>query len=237
MRAILLASLVVLAGSTSGCLREVFGQGSSPYDYVRDSDYGRWVIEVDSVAGQEPSSAALSFLKNRLTPVVEKPDGIDFETGGSIQAGRSPWTKEEVLAASDQFQDRHTKGNTVVTHLLFLDGRYESANVLGVTIGYRTIAIFPQTIAGACSVLNACFFAEEDILNAVLVHEFGHAIGLVNRGIPMVQDHEDSASPGHSDNPGSVMTAELDSAASLGGLNTIPNQFDSDDLADLRAAR
>jgi hypothetical protein len=237
VRLLVAASVLLLAVSSGGCLHGLVGGGASPYDDLRDSDYKRWTIEVDAVAGQEPSPAALDFLKGRLGPNVDKPDGITFATGGHIASGKSPWTKEDVLAASDQFQDHHTKGGTVVTHLLFLDGRYEQQNVLGVTIGYRTIAIFPETIAGACSLLNACFFAEEDILNAVLVHEFGHAMGLVNRGIPMVHDHEDPQSHGHSSNPNSVMTAELDSAASLGNLNTIPNQYDADDVADMREAR
>jgi hypothetical protein len=168
---------------------------------------------------------------------VDKPGGIDFVTGGTIEGGGSPWTKEEVLDLTDARQDRGTGDGTVVTHLLFLDGEYERADVLGVTIGYGTIAIFRDTVESACTVLTVCFNAQEDILRAVLVHEFGHALGLVNRGIPMVTDHEDPESPGHSDNSNSVMWHAIESAGSIGSLNTIPNQFDADDTADMREAR
>lgn len=75
----------------------------------------------------------------------------------------------------------------------------------------------------------------------VLVHEFGHALGLVGCGIPMQADHADPGSSCHSSNASSVMHSRVarvaqwpawDPASGLG-----PFAWDADDLADLKAFR
>ena len=40
---------------------------------------------------------------------------------------------------------------------------------------------------------------------STLVHESGHAIGLVNNGLPMTSTHEDTAHRAHCSNPDCVM--------------------------------
>jgi hypothetical protein len=94
--------------------------------------------------------------------------------------GDSVWTTAEIQALRDRHQDTRTTGGRVVTYVVFLDGEYEKANVAGVTIGHELIAIFRESIDGACSLGTLCFGAEGEIEAAVLVHEFGHAMGLVD---------------------------------------------------------
>jgi hypothetical protein len=51
----------------------------------------------------------------------------------------------------------------------------------------------------------------------VLLHHLGHALGLVNRGIP-VQDpalHEREGPPGHEPDPASVLAAGWDRASTM----------------------
>jgi hypothetical protein len=72
---------------------------------------------------------------------------------------------------------------------------------------------------------------------AILLHELGHTLGLVNRGVPMLVDREAEAHSGHSTNPNSVMYPSLQIAASGLVLQSIPHGFDRDDLADLAAHR
>jgi hypothetical protein len=40
---------------------------------------------------------------------------------------------------------------------------------------------------------------------SILLHELGHLSGLVDLGLPMVEDHEDADYDGHCDNPDCVM--------------------------------
>ena len=50
---------------------------------------------------------------------------------------------------------------------------------------------------------------------ATLVHEFGHVMGLVDNGIPMVSDHLDPDHPRHCTNEECVMYWQNEGAADL----------------------
>ena len=58
---------------------------------------------------------------------------------------------------------------------------------MGVSFGGTSIvAIFKQVVK------DGMFAEEEQVEQAVLVHEAGHALGLVNNGLPMQSSHEDT---------------------------------------------
>lgn len=235
MRAFPLAAVALLAAvGSGGCLDEIVGGGLEPEDYVSSKDYTAWLIEVDSVQGMSASNGALDLLRSRLTEVANKPDGIEIRRSETLPARGGTWSVRDILNLDDSTQDLKTGGKTVVTHLLFLDGRFEEDNVIGVAIGHSTIAIFSQTIQDSCTVLNGCLSGTDAVFRSVLVHEFGHAMGLVHNGIPMVTDHEDKAHPGHSSNQESVMYWEVETTSIFtvfrGGP---PTTFDAADKQDL----
>lgn len=237
MRAWSLAALSLgLAVALGGCLGSgggLFG-GVGPRDYLSSSDYDTWVIEVDSVQGAAPSAGALDLLRSRLMEVADKPGGIEIRQSDTLEARGGTWSSRDVLDAAARSRDLSTGGDTVVTHLLFLDGQYSTSNVLGVAIGHSTIAIFSQTIRDNCTVVNGCLTGSDSVFRAVLVHEFGHAMGLVDNGIPMVNNHEDPENPGHSSNRDSVMYFAVETTnvfnVFTGGP---PTTFDAADKADM----
>lgn len=79
--------------------------------------------------------------------------------------------------------------------------------------------------------------SRETVETAVLTHETGHLLGLVD--LYLATGRQDSAHPGHSSNKGSVMywaveTTDLVTAFGQGGP---PRNFDAADLADLANIR
>lgn len=233
-------ALLLLAGvATGGCLGSggLFGGGVGPRDYLSSRDYATWIIEVDTVQGMSPSAGALDLLRSRLAEVADKPGGIEIRQSETLPARGGTWSARDVMDISASSQDAKTGGQTVVTHLLFLDGHYHEEGVIGVAIGHGTIAIFSQSIRDSCTPLNGCLTGTDSVFRAVLVHEFGHAMGLVDNGIRMVNDHEDPDHPGHSSNDGSVMYWAVETTNIFnvfrGGP---PTTFDGNDKADLCAA-
>ncbi|HEX2066113.1 MAG TPA: hypothetical protein VHI93_04800 [Candidatus Thermoplasmatota archaeon] len=242
-------ALLALPLVVAGCLdRLVGGDGRvEPADYVSDRTYTSWVIEVDHSNGARPDPALLDFVKARLNSVVKK-QSIEFRVDETVatQAGRV-WTDAEVQALARERQGVRTGGSQVTTHLLFLAGQSahdaDGRRVLGVAYGHGLIALFPDSVKSSCQALLpllACDTAP--YFRAVLVHEFGHILGLVNHGAPMVRPHEAaecSGNPdrGHSSNRGSVMFCAVESSLgfSLFGSGGPPTDFDEDDRADLRA--
>jgi len=74
------------------------------------------------------------------------------------------------------------------------------------------------------------------IERAVLVHELGHNLGLVNNGVPMQTPHQDTANGAHDANTGCVMHFSVETSLVSQLLGTVPDQFDAACIADLQAA-
>ncbi len=97
-----------------------------------------------------------------------------------------------------------TDGNIFI---LFLNGYFyqnDSINqsVLGVHLtGTSIVAIFKPAINKGTLTLAIRHFTEQ----SVVVHELGHALGLVDNGTPVTSLHEDSAHPAHCNNQSCVM--------------------------------
>jgi predicted Zn-dependent protease with MMP-like domain len=228
------AALTLVALSAAGCLGDVLAGPVEPRDLLSSKDYQLWVVEIDAVQGMTPAQSSLDLLRSRLVEVADKPQGIELRADDTLPARGGVWTSRDVIDIARSSADFDTGDGTVVTHLLFLDGRFEVENVLGVAIGHDTIAIFSKVIRDNCTTINGCLSGPESVFRAVLVHEFGHAMGLVDNGIGMVRNHEDPEHPGHSSNSNSVMyyAVETTNVFNLfrGGP---PTTFDADDKADL----
>lgn len=199
-----------------------------PDGYIEDDDYTTWIIEIDHVSGMAPSQSALDLLEERMEGLVRK-DEISVIVNENDLSGRDTWTRGQVSSLSSDRQDRSTGGSTVVTHVLYLDGEYEESNALGVAFGdHETVAIFKERIRGAANLV----FPATQIERAVLVHEFGHVLGLVDFGTPMVNDHE--GQPNHSDNRDSVMYHAVETTNIVNAFQGgIPNDFDAEDRRDI----
>lgn len=234
----LVALPLLLLPAMAGCLEALRPDaGVAPTDYIRSEPYRRWVVEVDYAAGERPSDNVLGFARNRMTSMVDKPGGMSFQIDDTLSSaeGRT-WQDQDLRDLQRDRQDQKTGGDTVVTYMAFVDGRYRESDVLGVTVGYDLIVIFSDRIKDGCRANTFCNNADR-AMEIVVTHELGHAIGLVNRGIDMVQPHEDPQHPKHSDNEDSIMyyAAEnsdlFDFLAPLGG--GLPDDFDTNDRRDV----
>lgn len=241
----LLAATLVLSLAAAGCLSSLIGGGVTAKDLVSDDDYSNWVIEIDYVGGERPAGDVVNGLLSRVQEVVSK-DSVRVQYSDADLPSKDRWTRGALQDLHDSRRDLKTEGSTVTTHLMFVDGEYQEEGVLGFAVGHDWIVIFSERIDRGCDEggplgLPACSGTDRTRAHtAVLVHEFGHIMGLVNNGIDMVEDHEaDScngqADSGHSDNQNSVMFCAVRTVG-LFGLQSIPTEFDADDRRDLCAA-
>ena len=163
----------------------------------------RLVLEVDDVAGQPVPDDLWDDLAESLGELTGAPD-VDVRSTSVSASGDVVWTAEALDALVAAEADEETDGD-VHLHLLVLPGRYDADGVvLGRAWDHHHVALFVEAIDGACAAATQNGWSEnraarlcDATWKAVVSHEFGHVLGLVNQGLPMVEPHEDAAHPGH----------------------------------------
>lgn len=245
--ALLLAGCTLPFGSPDG------GRvGSAAKEILDPRERAKLVVEVDFPQGYGMNAEARTVLRNTLVEVSGRAAGaisIVEEPEIPVEAARK-YSVEDIVKLEQTYRDRHTSGDTVVLYVLYVAGGYSAddgdSRVLGVAYRGTSVAIMKGNIQdGTRGGLLGTAPEERYVERAVLVHELGHALGLVNLGTPMQRPHEDTqngaAGEGHSSNTQSVMYYTVDTSDILanvisGGAN-IPYRFDADDRADLKALR
>jgi len=117
---------------------------------------------------------------------------------------RENYSAQELVDLSETYRDVPATTAERSFHILFLDGYFrddsgERRNVLGVSIGDTgVIAMFKP-------VIDNNSFSVQFIEQTTLIHEFGHAAGLVNNGVDIVIDHHDEEHGAHCNNDDCVM--------------------------------
>lgn len=209
--------------------------GSMVRTFLRASPAAKLVVEVDYVKGRAPSSSALSHLAGVLREVADKPAGITVQPGNEIAAGKNRWTTRDLQALERSHRSARSGGSTVTMWIVYVDGVYADADgALGVAYSATAAAVFRDRIDDATTAI----ISAAPIERAVVTHEAGHLLALINIGYTSTIDHEDKANPHHSNNQDSVMYWAVEDL-SLKNLLTggPPDTFDDADKADLAALK
>jgi hypothetical protein len=234
----LLTIAMILVLAAPGCLDNLQKNlvscenitGQCRYEILKENNYSKLHIEINYVTGNEPDSDALNLLKQRIQETTDKTSiSVSQSSFGSTD---NSYTLEEILEIENNERTRTKSGNTFVIHILYLNGEYEDNDqTLGLAYSGSSFALFKEKIEDSAFLL----ISSTDIEKSVIVHEFGHLLGLVNNGYQSPHNHEDSQHPHHSNNDESVMYWAIESQDIGNQIDgEPPNNFDSDDLDDLR---
>lgn len=242
--AMVIAALVLVAG----CAVPLDTRPAPYYEEVLSAEpFTDLIVEVDHAPGRAPSLAARDHLLQELRNVTSKAR-ITIKVEQTLPADASKrWTADELVQLERDTRSTRHAAPVAVLHVLYPAGEYERPGVAGVTVSGPVIGpvvVFLDTLDDLDFPLLGEIPLPPDaraaVERATLLHEAGHAMGLVDNGLPMVRDREDKAHEGHSTNEASVMYWQVESLAGLRemvlGSGEIPLYFDEDDRADMRAA-
>ena len=231
---VIIISLLVV----SGCLDSLKDQvvscenitGECRYEILQDNNYSKLHIEINYVTDNSPDSDAIDILKKRIQEVSDKTSiTVSQSAFGSTD---DSYSLEEIIDIEKNERERFKSGDTFVIHILYLNGEYQDNDkTLGLAYTGSSFVLFKEKIEDASFLL----ISPADIEKSVIVHEFGHLLGLINNGYKSPHDHEDSQHPNHSNNEESVMYWAIESQDIGNQLDgEPPNEFDADDIDDLR---
>lgn len=196
------------------------------------NDRSRIVLEVDVQEGVSVDEGALAH----LVATIERYTGkqVAREGGNTFSSDEQAWTSDALRVAAADHRSTASSSDAVAIHLLYLRGALtddgEETNAIGAAYGAAHAAVFPDQWEGLGSVVGS----QETIERAVLVHEWGHLLGLVNITYTSEIDHEDPEHPNHSTNRDSVMFWQVETDLIGQLLGSIPDDFDDADRADMQ---
>ncbi|MCB9683059.1 MAG: hypothetical protein H6733_16465 [Alphaproteobacteria bacterium] len=191
------------------------GPGPEPWDAAVDAV----IVEVDYEPAAEPATgsglggdpwdlfdanAAALFAGTGVT--VTAPHTL-AQMGELPTLGEDTFTASRLIELSDAWRDTLSDAHTSVVHVLYLDGRFEDDGqvqdqVIGVSIGDTgVVAMFGPVLDQLGLLPVTKRFGEQ----ATLIHEFGHAMGLVDNGVDATTAHVDTAHGAHCTNDRCVM--------------------------------
>jgi predicted Zn-dependent protease len=144
--------------------------------------------------------------------VIKIPKSLD-EMTKMPNSQKGTWSMDDVLSLSKVYPLTYEPGITTF-QIYFLNGyAQEDTSIMGFHISNtRAIAVFKNVFK---------YSTAEDVLvpkyleQTTLIHEMGHALGLVNNGIEMSTAHQDTANGAHCGNPDCVMYHSNEGAANL----------------------
>jgi len=173
-----------------------------------------------------------------LNKYCNKPDGIYISYKNIPLQGGNLYVDDLITIEKlyrEKFQVSGRDGiDTLGIFVLLTEGDYYEKNVLGVAYKNTSVALFGGIIAENSGGLGQPSFAS--VTTAVLQHELGHILGLVNVGTALQSNHQDEAHGKHCDVPGCLMNYQMQTTdiKNIFFGNTIP-VLDPKCEADLRA--
>ena len=171
-----------------------YEQGAEPY--TKYNTFDSWNVCDTNIN---------SLFSSKNIPVSVPKTLDDMTNLGRLE--QNNYTRENIVQLAAALQPNENKGPQKNIVLLFLDGFYiqdgmAENRILGINLdGTPTIAIFKPVIESASEIRAEKALIEQ----STIVHEIGHAIGLVNKGVQTTTDHHDAANGAHCTNEDCVM--------------------------------
>lgn len=213
--------------------------GSSSKDLLSDKIFKSLVVEVVYVDGFEPTTAAINNLVSFIDARTFKPSGITVVKRAIPSPGKAAYSIQDIVAIEDANRTKFNTSSQIAVWALFMDG--ESSNnsgqnlVLGTAYRNTSFVIFEKSIK---SLTNSPFKPSQSLLETtVMLHEFGHILGLTNLGAPLQSNHEDAQHAKHCIVESCLMYWQSESSGGIDNMisgGTAP-KLDAQCLADLKA--
>jgi hypothetical protein len=211
--------------------------GSSAADFLKAETFSKVVMEIQYPSGYALPAGSISGLESFLLNYCNKPDGIEIITTEIPVAAAQTYSLDDVRGIESQYRTKFNTEGTLAFYIFVADGDYETNTQNSFTLGlaYKntSIVVFGETIKSNSGGLGEP--SEERVTTALLEHELGHLLGLVNVGSPMVDDHEDDDHNGHCAVESCLMYYTLNSVSAMGNLMGNLPTLDAQCEADLRA--
>lgn len=211
--------------------------GASARDLLSDENYTILNIEIQPIKNMNPDPQTITQLKTFLGALLKKTINVTVNTEIN-SPGNGAYSPDFIRNFEKNHRTSQTSGDTITIYALFMDGNSSDDNgsgkVLGQAYWNTSIVLFEKTIQSLSGGIGKP--TRTKLESAVLNHEFGHLLGLVNVGSNMVSGHQDSANGHHCNNQNCLMYWNVDTSNVVANiLNSPIPVLDQDCKNDLQS--
>ena len=169
---------------------------SAPGDFYKDylgEDYSKIMVEFDFIEGYMPDAEALKHFKNVLERECRKE--IFLEVDDAIPKKKEKYSIEDINDLEVKYRDLYRGGDQAVMYFLYLNGEFSDGGeeVAGFAYHGSSVVIFAEKIENA----SGLRISKTEVERAVLVHEAGHLLGLVEINYKSDYEHQDKEHEHH----------------------------------------
>lgn len=212
--------------------------GQSAHDLLSADHHTELLLELQYAYGYKPKQKAVDSLMTFLARYLNKPDGIRYIYDSIPDPDKGPYSIDDIKNIENKNRTEFNSGNTIAVYFFFADGGSTgdtgNSRILGEAYRNTSIVIYEQNVRDLSGSFNQPSQAKLEA--TVMRHEFGHILGLVNLGTPMVTDHEDASHPNHCTVKSCLMYWNVNTSNVISNITggTIP-KLDAYCRADLKA--
>ncbi len=208
--------------------------GASARELLSDEVYKSLTVEIQYMKGFKPKAETVNQLTVFLNQYLNKPKGINIVLKEIKRIKNTPLAVDSVLAIEKLNRTHFVEEDKTAIYILFTNSRHVGKRILGTAYRNTSAVIYGKAIRENSNLKGK--LSHQELETAVLLHETGHLLGLVNKGSLVASGHTDPDYPDHCSNKNCLMyhATETKKLSSILLRGTIP-VLDSNCVADLLA--
>ncbi len=226
----ILLSLVSCKKETDFADQDYKKLGTSARDLLSSGVYTSLTIQISYMPGYAPNTITISTLTDFLNTYLNKPAGINILLQQIPASTKTSLTLQEIVQLEKTTRSVFTGGNNMTVHFLITNGKYSTSSTFATSYWNSSSCIFGKVVYDNSGEPGQV--SRNQLMSTILEHEFGHLLGLVDQGSPMLATHKDATHGAHCDNSNCLMFYGIETNAS--GLTGKP-LLDANCKADLKA--
>lgn len=202
----------------SEAFRTDLAVGQSAKDLLTEDTFSKLSIEVGYMEGFALTSQAQQEVESFISEHLHKSQGVEITQTRIPSQAKENYSAQDIRAIESENRQLFPTENEISVWVSIVDGKFENESVIGLAYQNLSTSLMGGSISENTGGFNQA--SRSSVEAAVLMHEIGHLLGLVNITTPMVNPHQENGN--HCNNSDCLMNFAVETTDLFSALATSP---------------